>query len=194
MPPWPSPFQAEGTESAIVPAIELDRPRQMNRHQAQKLFDRLRVAQLRLASAALIIMMLVTVADVTLRYVFNSPIRGSYELVQVMLVIFVFNGMSTAFLQRRNIVIDLIDNFVHRYVIIVLTRISDVLTIAVVALFAYAMITPALQSFSYGEMKMELQIPIWWMWAIALVGIAGAILCAIGALLAPATTHHDEPV
>ena len=56
------------------------------------------------------------------------------------------------------------------------------------------MITPALQSYSYGEMKLELQIPIWWMWAIALVGIAGAILCAIGALIAPVTPHHDEPV
>jgi TRAP-type C4-dicarboxylate transport system permease small subunit len=166
----------------------------MNRQQAYKLFDRLRVAQLRLAAVALILMMLVTVADVTLRYLFNHPIRGAYEFVQVMLVIFVFHGMSTAFLQRRNIVIDLIDNFAHRYLIVVLTRISDVLTIAVIALFAYAMITPALQSYSYGEMKMELQIPIWWMWAMALIGIAGAILCAIGALFAPTTTHHDEPI
>ena len=167
----------------------------MNRQQAYNLFDRLRVAQLRLASIALILMMLVTVADVTLRYLFNHPIRGAYEFVQVMLVIFVFHGMSTAFLQRRNIVIDLIDNVANRSIIVVLTRISDLLTIAVIALFAYAMITPALQSFSYGEMKLELQIPIWWMWAIALLGIAGAILCAIGALFAPATTtHHDEPI
>ena len=47
----------------------------------------------------------------TLRYLFNNPIRGSYDLVEAMLVIFVFHGMSTAFLQRRNIVIDLIDYF-----------------------------------------------------------------------------------
>ena len=46
-----------------------------------------------------------------LRYVFNSPIRASYDLVEAMLLVFVFNGMSTAFLQRRNIVIDLIDSF-----------------------------------------------------------------------------------
>jgi TRAP-type C4-dicarboxylate transport system permease small subunit len=166
----------------------------MDRHQAYSVFDRLRVAQLRLASVALIVMMLATIADVSLRYAFNHPIRGTYELVQAMLVIFVFHGMSTAFLQRRNIVIDLIDNLTHRFVVAVLTRISDLLTIAVIALFAYAMITPALQSYSYGEVKMELQIPIWWMWAVALIGVAGAILCAIGALLAPATPHHDEPV
>ena len=56
-------------------------------------------------------MMGVTLLDVFLRYVFNSPIRGSYDLVETMLVVFVFHGMSTAFLQRRNIVIDLIDSF-----------------------------------------------------------------------------------
>ena len=167
----------------------------MNRNQTYALFDRLRVAQLRLASIALMIMMVVTLADVFMRYVFNSPIRGTYELVEAMLVIFVFHGMSTAFLQRRNIAIDLIDTFAHRYIVAALIRLSDALTIVTLGLFAYAMVTPAMQSYSYGEVKMELQVPIWWMWAIALIGIAGAILCAIGALIAPALPHHaDEPV
>ena len=67
------------------------------------------------------------------------------------------------------------------------------LSVVTLAGFGYAMITPALQSFSYGEIKMELQVPIWWFWAAALIGMAGAILCAIGALIAPPDTHHDEP-
>ena len=167
----------------------------MNQQQAYSLLDRLRIAQLRLASVALIVMMMVTLADVFMRYVFNSPIRGTYELVEAMLVVFVFHGMSTAFLQRRNIVIDLIDSFVPRYLVIALTRISDVLTVAAIVMFAYAMITPAMQSYSYGEIKMDLHIPIWWEWAVALIGIVGAILCALGALLLPATPQkHDEPI
>ncbi len=168
----------------------------MNREQAYSVLDRLRVAQLRLASVALIIMMVVTLADVFLRYFFNSPIRGAYELVEAMLVVFVFHGMSTAFMQRRNIVIDLIDQVAPRALVVVLTRLSDLLTVVVIAMFAYAMITPAMQSYSYGEIKMDLHIPIWWEWAVALIGIAGAILCSIGALLAPVTTEHqhDEPV
>ncbi len=167
----------------------------MNRQQAYSLFDRLRIAQLRLASVALIIMMMVTLADVFLRYLFNSPIRGAYELVELMLVVFVFHGMSTAFLQRRNIVIDLIDTVAPRFLVVALTRLSDVLTVVVIAMFAYAMITPAMQSYSYGEIKMDLHIPIWWEWAVALIGIVGAILCAIGALLTPATTtQHNEPL
>ena len=38
--------------------------------------------------------------------------RGSYDIVEAMLLIFVFNGMSTAFLHRKNITIDIIDSFV----------------------------------------------------------------------------------
>jgi TRAP-type C4-dicarboxylate transport system permease small subunit len=167
----------------------------MNRHQAYSSIDRLRVAQLRLASVALVVMMVATLADVFMRYVFNSPIRGTYELVEALLVVFVFHGMSTAFLQRRNIVIDLIDTIAHRAIITVLMRISDLLTIAIIIMFAYAMITPAMQSYNYGEIKMDLHIPIWWEWAVALVGMVGAILCAIGALLAPASpSRHDEPL
>jgi TRAP-type C4-dicarboxylate transport system permease small subunit len=160
------------------------------------LLDRLRVVQLRLASVALVIMMLVTLVDVFMRYAFNNPIRGAYELVEAMMIVFVFNGMSTGFLQRRNIVIDLVDSVLHRSIIVALIRMSDVLTMATIALFAYAMIKPALQSYSYGEVKMELQVPIWWFWAAAFFGIAGAILCAAGALIAPPPKprHDNEPV
>jgi len=81
-------------------------------------------------------MMTVTLFDVFLRYLFNSPIRYSYDLVESTLVVFVFNAMSTAFLQRRNIVIDLIDSFAHRKVVTALIRLSDVLAVMTLALFA----------------------------------------------------------
>jgi TRAP-type C4-dicarboxylate transport system permease small subunit len=168
----------------------------MNRSTTYALLDRLRVVQLRLASVALVIMMLVTLVDVCMRYAFNNPIRGAYEMVEAMMAVFVFNGMSTAFLQRRNIVIDLVDSLLQRSIVVALIRMSDVLTVATITLFAYAMIKPALQSYSYGEVKMELQVPIWWFWAAALFGIAGAILCSTGALIAPPPKprHDNEPV
>jgi len=110
------------------------------------------------------------------------------------MVLFVFNGMSTAFLQRRHIVIDLVDSFAGRRIVGALIRLSDVLTVAVLALFIYAMLTPALQSYGYGERKLELGLPIYIEWAAALIGIFGATLCAIGAFLMPAISRRDEPV
>jgi TRAP-type C4-dicarboxylate transport system permease small subunit len=167
----------------------------MNRSQASALLDKLRVAQLRLASAALVVMMCVTLLDVFLRYVFNAPVPGSYDMVETMMAMFVFHGMSTGFLQRSNIVIDLIDSFAHRFIVAALIRISDFLTVLTLALFAYAMLKPAMQAYAYNDLRLELQIPVWYLWAMALLGMAGAILCAIGALVTPARPrHHDEPV
>ena len=92
--------------------------------------------------------------------------------------------------------IDLIDSLAPRVVVAALIRMSDVLTVVTVAMFAYAMIKPAMQSYAYGEVKLELQAPIWWFWALALIGIAGAILCAAGTLIAPPSKprHDNEPV
>ncbi len=164
----------------------------MHRNRAYALLEWLQTVQLWLAALAVVVTIGVTLLDVTLRYFFNSPIRGAYDLVESMLVLFVFNGMSTAFLRRRNIVIDLVNSFAASGVVTLLRRISDVLAVLTLALFAYAMITPALQAFSYGDRKLELQLPIYILWAVALLGIAGAILCAIGALLAPRDGHTDE--
>jgi len=150
---------------------------------AYALVDRLRLAQLRLAGLALVVMMLVTVVDVALRYAFKSPIRGSYELVEVTLLIFVFHGMPTAFLQRSNIVIDLIDSFVGPRVLAALIRFSDLLSVIALGLFAWAMLGPATQAYEYGDRKLELNLPIYFLWVIALFGMAGTILCALTALV-----------
>lgn len=158
------------------------------------LLDRLRLAQLWLAATALIVMMGVTVADVVMRYSLNRPIRGSYDLVEVLLVVFVFHAMSTTFLYRRNIVIDLVDSVVPPRVAAILIRIADGLSIIAIALFAFAMLGPALQAYDYGDRKLELQLPVFVMWIVALAGMAGALLCALGALvLRPAAGGEDVP-
>ena len=65
---------------------------------------RLKNAQVRLAMIALVIMMGSTCVDVALRFLFNRPIRGAYDIVEACLVVFVFHGMSASFFARKNIV------------------------------------------------------------------------------------------
>jgi len=140
-------------------------------------------AHLVLAACALVVMSLVTVADVLLRYLINRPVRGSYDLVECMLVVFVFHGMATVFLNRQNIVIDLIDSVASAGLRTALIRIADVLQIVVLAVFAWAMLSPARQAFDYGDRKLELGLPVYIIWIFALAGMAGTIVCAIGALV-----------
>ncbi len=147
-------------------------------------------AQLRLAMLALGVMMLIIVADVTLRYVFGSPIHGAYDVVEVSLLVFVFHGLSACFFARQNIVIDLIDNIVPLRVTHALVRFSDLLTVTLLAVMIWAMISPASQAFEYGDKKLELGLKLWVLWTIAIAGLACTLFCALGALAKPVVTSH----
>lgn len=157
--------------------------------------DQVQRVQLWLAVAALVVLMMVTVCDVVLRYLFNRPIRGSYDMVETMLLVFVFNGMAAAFFGRRHIVIDLLDSLVGERAIAVLIHLADALAVVCLALLTWAMLLPAGQAYAYGDVKLELGLPIYVLWLVALVSLAGTIFCALVALVAkPATaaSGHSE--
>jgi TRAP-type transport system small permease protein len=153
------------------------------------LIDRLQRAQFRVAACALMVMMLSTVIDVFFRYAFNKPLRISYDLIESMLVIYVFHGIAAVFLKRRNIVIDLIDTLVGGSVVRFLIHVADALSILCLIMLAWAMTGPAMQAFNYGDRKLELGLPLYVLWAVALVGMAGTILCAIAAAFRYASTR-----
>jgi TRAP-type C4-dicarboxylate transport system permease small subunit len=154
--------------------------------------ERLKNAQLRLAMLALFVMMMVIVIDVAMRYLFSRPIHGAYDVVEASLVIFVFHSLSACFLARQNIVIDLIDNIVSEHITHALVRLSDLITIGVLALMVWAMVTPARQAFEYGDRKLELGLPLSILWAIAIAGVACTLFCALGALVKPVVTSHGR--
>ena len=45
------------------------------------------------ASAILLAMMLLTVVDVVARYVFSRPLRGAFEVTELMLLVLIFAGL-----------------------------------------------------------------------------------------------------
>ena len=145
---------------------------------------RLQRIQLWLAIAALCSLMLLTVADVVMRYFFNRPIRGSFDAVESLLLLFVFNSMAAVFFGRRNVVIDIIDTFVPRFLADLLVRAADILTVLVLGLLLWAMLVPAAQSYGYGELKQDLGLPTYILWFTAIVSLVGVILCAAAVAIA----------
>src|SRR5277367_3127251 len=82
-----------------------------------------------LAMAAAAVIVLSTTADVVLRYGFGKPIHGAYDIVECMLVLFVFHGLSVVFLERGNITIDLVDHLVGARPRRVLVRVADLVAV-----------------------------------------------------------------
>ena len=78
--------------------------------QSEPLWERRADAALGVAAAAILFcMMVLTFADVVLRYVFNRPIRGAFELTELMLLVLIFAGLPLVSHANEHVTIDFID-------------------------------------------------------------------------------------
>lgn len=150
---------------------------------------------LSIAMVALLVMMLTIVCDVFMRYVFNTPITGAYDIVEISLIIVVFYSLGAIIISLQEILIDLIDHLVSPRTVVFLQRFSALLSTAILIFIFVSMMTPAIQSYQYGEMRLELNMPTWIMWAIALVGMANGVLASLVKLITPGVmrTIRDDP-
>lgn len=61
------------------------------------------------ASAILFCMMALTFVDVVLRYLFNMPLRGGFEVTELMLLVLIFAGLPLVSHADEHVVMDFID-------------------------------------------------------------------------------------
>jgi len=61
------------------------------------------------ASAILFAMMALTVVDVVARYVFSRPLRGAFEITELMLLVLIFAGLPLVSFADEHAVMDFID-------------------------------------------------------------------------------------
>jgi TRAP-type transport system small permease protein len=123
-------------------------------------------------------MMLVTVADVTSRTLFNRPITGAYDLVELLLVGSVFFSIPEVFLRGENIVIDFIDHLFGRRAIDVLKVIANLLAFLMLAVLLWQMVAPARDAIRFHEVSSDLAIPMGVHWSLMIFGVALALLPA----------------
>jgi TRAP-type C4-dicarboxylate transport system permease small subunit len=61
------------------------------------------------ASAILLAMMLLTFVDVVARYAFNRPLRGAFEVTELMLLVLIFAGLPLVSFGDEHAVMDFVD-------------------------------------------------------------------------------------
>ncbi len=61
------------------------------------------------ASVILLAMMFLTVVDVVARYLFSRPIRGAFEVTELMLLVLIFAGLPLVSFSDEHAVMDFID-------------------------------------------------------------------------------------
>ncbi len=148
-----------------------------------------------IACVALSVMMLVVVGDVVLRAVFNTPIQGAYDVVSISLLVMTMFGIAPVVAYRGEILIDLIDGIASPKFLQGLAFLSALIGVGLFVFFAWAMISPALDAWRWGERSLELGMPKWPLWVVAFIGLIGilwAYLLQLRAALRSAPTAPSE--
>jgi TRAP-type transport system small permease protein len=141
-----------------------------------------------IASAFLTAMLLLTVADVVLRAVSNYPLRGTYELIELLLCGTFFVALPAVCLRDGHVVVDSIDRYVPRAVPW-FNRLSGVTAVVMLGLMAWQGGLAAREAVSFGDMTADLALPKILYWIPLLFGLGGGTLAALVMLLG----SHEGP-
>ena len=121
-------------------------------------------------------MMMITVADVSLRTLFNIPIFGTFDLVEIFLVALVFLALTETFLLENHVVVELVDLIFSARKIALLRVIAGMAGLALLIGMGVNMIQPALDMIEFDERTLDLSIPKYIHWIPILLGVVCSIL------------------
>jgi TRAP-type C4-dicarboxylate transport system permease small subunit len=122
--------------------------------------------------------MLLTVADVVLRAVANQPIRGMFEIVELLLACTFFLALPAVFLRDEHLVVDVIDPLVPRWVPL-LRRGAEIIAIPVLGLMAWEGWKAAQETLVFHDVTSDLSIHRILYWIPVLFGLVGGAAAAV---------------
>lgn len=122
-------------------------------------------------------MMLLTVADVVLRATVNRPIRGMYELVELLLACTFFVALPAVFLRDGHIVVDVVDGAAPK-ALPALKRAAGAIAVAILAVMAWQGWKAAAETLVFNDVTSDLAIHRLVYWVPVLVGMIGGAIAA----------------
>lgn len=125
-----------------------------------------------LSGLAILFIMGVTLTDIFTRTALNFSLLGTYDMVQLGLVVAVYGGLSEAFRRNAHIAVDLIDTISGPLMQRISTLIILMLVVALMGLLTWLCFGQAYDTYIFGDITMDLRIPKYWHW----IGIISCLL------------------
>jgi len=129
------------------------------------------------ASAILMAMMCLTFVDVVARYVFNRPLRGGFEITELLLLVLIFAGLPLVSHADEHVTMDFIDRLVGERTRKRLERVVHAVVAALMFFMTWQVWIKAGRISSYGDATDVLRIlygPFVYFMA-AMIALAGLI-------------------
>ncbi len=112
-----------------------------------------------LSALGIMAMMLITCADVLLR-LFNRPIKGAYDLVQIAVVVAITGAVPYTTAVKGHVAIEFFYHKLGRRGRILMDTAIRILAMALFAILAYQSVLYAQQLKKTGQVTLTLQIPL----------------------------------
>jgi len=112
------------------------------------------------ASVILVCMMLLTFVDVVARYLFDFPLRGGFEVTELMLLVLIFAGLPLVSHADEHVTMDFIDRLLPAHGRRVLARVVHAACAAVMFFLAWQMWVKAGKIAGYGDTTDVLKITV----------------------------------
>ncbi len=110
------------------------------------------------ASAILMAMMCLTFVDVVARYVFNRPLRGGFEITELLLLVLIFAGLPLVSHADEHVTMDFIDRLVGERARRALARVVHIVVAALMFFMSWQVSIKAARISSYGDATDVLRI------------------------------------
>ena len=129
------------------------------------------------ASVILLAMMLLTFVDVVARYIFSRPIRGAFEITELMLLVLIFAGLPLVSFTDEHALMDFIDRLLPSRAQRALEGLVQGVCAAIMFLLAWQVWIKADRIWAYRDATDVLRIvygPFVYFMAVS-IGLAGLI-------------------
>jgi len=103
-----------------------------------------------------------TVASVVGRELFDSPISGDFELVEIWCAVAVFSFLPYCQLVRGNVVVDLFTESVSLHTRAALELAGNLMFTVIAGVLTWRLVLGGIDLAAYHEETMVLRVPAWW--------------------------------
>jgi TRAP-type C4-dicarboxylate transport system permease small subunit len=129
------------------------------------------------SSVILMLLMMLTVADVVSRYLFNWPLRGAFEVTELLLLVLIFAGLPLVSHADEHVTMDFIDRLVGDVGRNIVVRAVHLVSAAALFLLAWLTWVKAGRVLEYGDTTDVSKILVWPFvyFMAALIAVTGLI-------------------
>lgn len=132
------------------------------------------------SSVVILVMMLLTFADVIGRYVLGKPIFGATEMVSALLALAIFSGLGVTNARDEHIVVELLDHRIRQVISpLIYEIIIQAFSVFVMSLIALVLFEHALEAYHIDSRTVVLEMPTYYVTGVvaflALISVASQI-------------------